>query len=88
MLLECDKGEPKTLIDEDQRNGYVIDIVDQDSWLEKIGELMEDKTLRDELGKNGHQLIAKMGISNSFEAFWNEYLKYTSTYEHHKRTIK
>lgn len=75
-VIVSDKGGPKTLINEERRNGYAIDTSDQHTWLEKISELMENKILRDTLGENGHKYISDMGISKSFDAFWYEHVKH------------
>ena len=69
-VIVSDKGGPQTLIGKEREAGYAIDVKERALWLEKIKALMEDEVLRRELGENGHQIIARMDIEKSIEAFW------------------
>lgn len=76
-VVVSDEGGPKTLIGEDWPGGYAVDVNDEKMWLQKIKMLMEDETIREKLGENGHQIISEMDIEQSFEVFWRGHLKQT-----------
>ena len=69
-VIVSDKGGPKTVIGREQEAGYAIDVKDQAKWLEKINLLIKERKLRENLGEKGHEIIARMDIEQSFDAFW------------------
>ncbi|WP_289413033.1 glycosyltransferase [Sulfurovum zhangzhouensis] len=73
-VLVSDEGGPKTLIGDKQQAGYAINVNDRILWLEKIKVLMENRSLREKHGENGHKIIAEMDIAKSFDAFWEVHM--------------
>lgn len=69
-IIVSDQGGPKTLIDEQNRQGYAINIEQKKLWVDTIEKLMNDPALRHKFGDNGANYIADMTIEKSFETFW------------------
>jgi len=55
VIATCGGGTNEVIID--NQNGYLIDADNKDQLIEKIESLMNDKTLMNDLGKNGFQMV-------------------------------
>jgi len=69
-VIVSDDGGPKTLISEENRQGYAINVNHKQVWIDTIERLMKDSKLRKKYGENGAKTIAGMTIEKSFERFW------------------
>ena len=71
-VIVSDKGGPKTLVNKDYKNGYILE-VDKDRFKSVIVELILDEKKREELSIGAKRSAKNFSFANSFNFFWKNH---------------
>ena len=87
-VVVSDIGGPKSLLSSEADSGYALDTADISIWVETLKNIIEDKTLREELGSAGEKFMQSLPIEHSYEDFLEMHKYYYNRIDMLKRAAR
>ena len=68
--IVTNEGGPAKLVNADSENGFVLEPLNEELWLDSIKSLVNSQELRVKMGERSFNYIQNFSISVTFESFW------------------
>ena len=69
-VIVSDIGGPQGLVNQKENSGFVVEANNTQAWMNAIETLHKNRELREEMGRNAVNEMARLPIEESFEQFW------------------